>query len=90
MYDYEHLNCAQAQYQSSRRGFKKTGTWPLDKDVRKHTYRQKVYRDTYSIPLKNRFSKLSQEDQGNFWFGLVRKVPFSASVLAQPTKTKAV
>ena len=66
IYDYEQLNCAQAQYQSSRRGFKKTGTWPLDKDVRKHSYRQKVYRDTYSIPLKNRFSKLSQEDQGNY------------------------
>ena len=63
--DYEHQNCAQAQYQTSR-GFKKKATWPLDKDVRKPIYRQNVYRDTYSIPLNNRFARLYQDDQGNY------------------------
>lgn len=59
--DYEHQNCSQAQYQSRQRGFKSTVTWPIDKDVR-----NKKSRDTYSIPLKNRFSMLSEDNLGNY------------------------
>ena len=60
-FDYEHQNCSQAQYQSRQRGFKSTATWPIDKDVR-----NKKSRDTYRIPLKNRFSRLYEENLGNY------------------------
>ena len=65
-YGYEHQNCAQAQYQSKQRGFKKMSPWPVDKDVRKPQFRQRISRNTFNIPLKNRFTGLVEEGMGNF------------------------
>ena len=65
--DFYHQNCAQSQYQAKQRGFKKKmSLYPVNKNVRKPADKPRLFRDTYSIPLANRFAGLPEEFAGNF------------------------
>ena len=62
--DYDHLKCPQTQFQSQNRGFKKSKTWPFDKDVREP--RKKVLKEKFTVPVQNRFAGLRDDYSGNY------------------------
>ena len=61
--DFDHQNCPQAQYQVKKNGFHNTN-WTKDSDVR--IISSKKQNQEYEIPIKNRFSSLQEDVQGNY------------------------
>ena len=61
--EFDHLNCAQSQFQRKQNGFNKNKTWPWDTDARKFGCGNKRQTNQnsqrFEVPLQNRFAGLS-------------------------------
>ena len=63
--DFDHLSCAQTQYQSRQRGFNKNKAWPWDRNVRNVT-NTRVNNMRFEVPVQNRFAGFSDNSQENY------------------------
>ena len=63
--DFDHLSCAQTQYQSRQRGFNKNKAWPWDRNVR-NVRNTRVNNMRFEVPVQNRFAGFSDNSQENY------------------------